>query len=59
MKLVAPSPDDTCPQGNGWYLDPNDPTHAILCANTCDLVHQDPGAVLDFRGGCDTIVSIN
>ena len=60
MKLVAPS-DPTCPQGNGWYLDPNDPAnnHVILCANTCDLVHKDAGAVLDFRGGCDTISIVN
>lgn len=58
MKLVLPSPDDTCPQGNGWYLDPNDSTHVILCANTCDLIHKDPGAVLNFRGGCNTIITI-
>ncbi len=58
MKLVAPSADDTCPQGNGWYLDPNDSTHVILCANTCDLIHQDAGAVLDFRGGCKALVHI-
>ncbi len=58
MKLVAPS-DPSCPQANGWYLDPNDETHVLLCANTCDLVHKDAGAVLNFRGGCDTIININ
>ncbi len=59
MKLVAPSADSSCPEGNGWYLDPNDSTHVILCANTCDLIHKDAGAVLDFRGGCGTISVIN
>ena len=59
MKLVAPSADSSCPQGNGWYLDPNDSTHVILCPNTCDLIHKDAGAVLNFRGGCGTIHILN
>lgn len=54
IKLVDPS-DPSCPQGNGWYLDPNDSTHIILCTNTCDLVHNDAGAVLNFTGGCQQI----
>ena len=54
MKLVTPSTSD-CPQGNGWYLDPNDNMRVVLCANTCEMVHKDAGAVLDFRGGCLTI----
>lgn len=58
MKLVAPSADPSCPQGNGWYLDPNDSTHVILCPNTCNLIHQDAGAVLNFTGGCAPIINI-
>ena len=60
MRLVAPT-DSSCPQGNGWYLDPNDPAnqHIMLCANTCDVVHKDAGAVLDMRDGCQTVVVIN
>ncbi len=58
LKLVAPSPDSSCPQGNGWYLDPADPTHFILCPATCDLIHKDPGAVVDFKGGCAPIVPV-
>jgi len=58
LKLVAPSPDDSCPQGNGWYLDPADPTHFILCPATCELIHKDVGAVVDFKGGCAPIVPI-
>jgi len=59
MKLVLPSADSSCPQGNGWYLDPDDSTHVILCGNTCDLIHQDAGAVLSFTGGCAPISLIN
>jgi hypothetical protein len=58
MKLVAPASDSSCPQGNGWYLDPNDNMRVVLCANTCEMVHKDAGAVLDFRGGCKTIIQI-
>ena len=58
MRLIVPS-DVTCPQGNGWYLDPNDSTHLVLCANTCSLVHNDVGAVLNIVGGCSTIVKTN
>lgn len=58
IKLVLPSADSTCPDKNGWYLDPNDSTHVILCANTCDMIHKDAGAVLKFTGGCDPILIV-
>jgi hypothetical protein len=53
VKLIAPS-DLSCPEGNGWYFDPTDPTkmHIIFCANTCNMIHQDAGAVLDFVASC-------
>ena len=59
IKLVLPSADSTCPQNNGWYLDPLDPTHVILCANTCDMIHKDAGAVIKFTGGCDQIIIVS
>ncbi len=55
IKLVAPAADESCPDNNGWYLDPNDSTHVILCANTCNMIHKDAGAVIKFTGGCDPI----
>ena len=58
IKLVLPSADSTCPQNNGWYLDPLDSTHVILCANTCDMIHKDAGAVIKFTGGCDQIIIV-
>jgi hypothetical protein len=59
MRLVVPSADASCPQGNGWYLDPNDSTRVMLCANTCRQIHKDAGAVLEFRAGCRAIAATN
>lgn len=60
-RLVGRASDTNCPEDNGWYLDPSDPTAKTvrLCPLTCEKIQQDAGAVIDIRGGCDTIVVIN
>ncbi len=60
LKLVGKASDPSCPEDNGWYLDPNDPNGKTiqLCPQTCDKIQQDAGAVLNIRGGCNPIVSI-
>jgi hypothetical protein len=61
IKLIAKATSPDCPESNGWYLDPNDPNGKtiMLCPMTCDRIHQDAGAIIDIRGGCDTVVVIN
>jgi hypothetical protein len=48
------SASGNCPEGNGWYFNPNDPNlRAIqLCATTCNMVRQDPSAVVEILAGC-------
>ena len=61
LKLVGKSTTPDCPDVNGWYMDPDDPNGKTikLCPNTCGKIQMDAGAVVDIRGGCDTIVVIN
>jgi len=61
MKLVGKATDPNCPEGNGWFFDPDDPNGLtiLLCPMTCERVQQDSGAVLDIAGGCDPIIQIN
>jgi hypothetical protein len=60
MKLVGKATDPNCPEDNGWYLDPNDASGKTirLCPKTCERIQQDAGAVIDIRGGCETVVII-
>jgi hypothetical protein len=59
-RLVGKASDPVCPEGNGWYLDPEDPSGKTvkLCPLTCEKVQQDAGAVIEIRGGCSRIVII-
>jgi hypothetical protein len=61
MKLVGKATTADCPEDNGWYMDPDDPNGRTikLCPMTCDTVQQDAGAVVDIRGGCETIHYVN
>jgi len=60
VKLVGKASDVSCPEDNGWYFDPADASGKTiqLCPMTCATVQQDAGAVIDIRGGCDTIIVI-
>lgn len=57
MRLVGKAADSSCPDINGWFLDPTDSTGKTiqLCPTTCDLIHSDAGAVINIRGGCKVI----
>jgi hypothetical protein len=57
MMLVGQASDPCCPEGDGWYFDPKDPTNMTvqLCPKTCDTIRQDAGAVVNVRGGCGYI----
>jgi hypothetical protein len=61
LKLVGKATTPDCPEDNGWYMDPDDPNGKTikLCPLTCDKIQLDAGAVVNIRGGCDTIVVIN
>jgi hypothetical protein len=54
MKLVGKASDVSCPEENGWYFEPADPSGKTiqLCPMTCATIQQDAGAVLNIRGGC-------
>jgi len=54
MKLVGKASDVSCPEDNGWYFDPADPSGKTiqLCPMTCTMIQKDAGAVLNIRGGC-------
>lgn len=60
MKLVGEATDPSCPDVNGWYFDPTDPSAKTiqLCPTTCAKIQQDAGAVINIRGGCATVVLI-
>jgi hypothetical protein len=60
MKLVGEASDPSCPDDNGWYFDPADPSAMTiqLCPITCAKIQQDAGAVISIRGGCATVVLI-
>ena len=59
--LIGKASDASCPESNGWYMDPNDPNGKTirLCPMTCDKIQQDAGAIINIRGGCDTVGVIN
>jgi hypothetical protein len=40
---------------NAWYYDdPGDPTHVLLCPETCDSVQGRIAAELEIEFGCET-----
>jgi hypothetical protein len=61
QRLVGRANDPSCPEDNGWYLDPEDPSGKTvrLCPLTCQKIQQDAGAIIEIRGGCDAIIIIN
>ena len=61
QRLVVKASDPGCPDTNGWFIDPSDPSGKTiqLCPATCDTIQKDAGAVMDIRGGCDRSISIN
>jgi len=53
MRLIGMASDSTCPEVNGWFIDPTDESFAIqLCPKTCEIIQGDPGAILDIQTGC-------
>lgn len=61
IKVVGPASDESCPEENGWYFDPNDPSGLTvqLCPMTCSMIQQDAGAIMNVLGGCETRILIN
>lgn len=53
---LAPLPDPaSC--GDGWYLDPLDPSIARLCPATCAAIQADPGAMVRAVVPCESSYS--
>ena len=57
LRLIRKASSSSCPEGGGWFLNPNDATNQTirLCPSTCVAIHEDAGAVVTAIGGCDSV----
>lgn len=61
LRLIVKATSSSCPEGGGWFLNPSDPSNKSirLCPSTCAAIHEDAGAIVTARGGCDSLVGVN